>query len=208
MRARSIVGTRLPPDRVFSILLSRTKRALSVPMFAMQLEKRKGGAALVAHTPPSCLFRYPFLGRLRKRNFPRSASFVIATNLAVLGGCDAPARISRNLGSGEVIAVYGLEGRWAGPVVPDDASCGKPGTGLMSIGRGTFAFDPFQGTTVIKGRVEGDHLSGSFSRPGGNKVSLSISFEGHASASAADEDTIDGKLVSARCRWSVSLKRA
>jgi hypothetical protein len=174
----------------------------------MQLENRKGGAALVAPTPPSWLNTYAFLGRLGKCFLFDPAIFVLAGMLGVLGGCDAPGRISRHLGSGEVIALYGLEGRWAGPVVPRDASCGKPANGLMSIGQETFAFDPFQGTTVIKGSIKDGRLSGSLNRPGGNKQSLSITFEGQAKEDSARATTIEGTLSSARCQWAVSLQRA
>jgi hypothetical protein len=78
----------------------------------------------------------------------------------------------------------------------------------MSVGAGTFAFDPFQSTTAIKGSVNNGAFSGTLTRPGGNKQNLSISFTGQAHQRADDSTTIEGDLVSGRCRWTVSLERA
>ena len=57
-------------------------------------------------------------GWLGKGNFPHSRSVSLLILTGALAGCDIPGRVSRNLGSGEILAVYGLEGRWAGPVTP------------------------------------------------------------------------------------------
>jgi hypothetical protein len=111
------------------------------------------------------------------------------------------------LQSGQVMGFFDLEGRWAGPVTPKGEECGRTTTGLMSVGRTTFAFDPFQGTTVINGTVEDDSLKGSLSRPGNGQQVVSISFSGEARHHDGGEDTIDGELVSGGCSWTVSLKR-
>ncbi|MBO0710689.1 MAG: hypothetical protein J2P47_05355 [Acetobacteraceae bacterium] len=106
-----------------------------------------------------------------------------------------------------MLALAGVEGRWAGSVHPTDPACGPDRHGLMRIGRGTFAFDPFESTTVIQGTVAGDTLKGTLSRPGGGGRTLSISFEGRAD-SAAEQETITGTLTSGGCAWQVTLRRA
>ncbi len=173
----------------------------------MQVSKRKGGAAPVAHTPPSCLETYSFLGRVGKGNIPGGILSLLIL-AGVLGGCDIPGRISRHIGTGETLPLYGLEGRWAGPVTAEDASCGAPATGLMSVEDGSFAFDPFQGTTVIKGVIQEGTFSGTLTRPGASKQSLSISFTGRARQDGTGNEVVKGYVASGRCRWEVTLKRA
>ncbi len=208
MRAKSVAPARSPAAQSSCILMSRIEIGVDFSVFAMQFDKRKGGAAPVAHTPPSSPITYAFLGWLGKGNVPASRLFFMLAFAGGLAGCDLPGRVSRHLGSGEVLAVYGLEGRWAGPVAAVNSSCGNPTTGLMSVGSGTFAFDPFQGTTIIKGTVNEDAFDGTLIRPGGNKQSLSIRFTGQAHRDPGGLDSIEGALVSGRCRWSVSLRRA
>lgn len=128
--------------------------------------------------------------------------------VAALAGCGVPGRVSRHLGAGETLAVYGLEGRWAGPVTPADPSCGKPTSGIMRIGSNGFGFDPFGSTTAITGTVENGVLSGTLTRPGGNRQTLTISFTGRARETAEGEDVIEGDLASGRCKWTVVLRRA
>ena len=127
---------------------------------------------------------------------------------SALAGCGLPAKLSRNIGTGETVAVWGLEGRWAGPVRSADAACGKESTGLMSVGSGAFAFDPFQGTTVLKGTVEQGKFRGELTRRGGGNQTLSIVFEGEAARNEKRDEVITGKLSSGRCQWNVTLKRA
>jgi hypothetical protein len=124
-----------------------------------------------------------------------------------LAGCGLPGRVSRNLGTGETLPIYGIEGRWAGPVTPADPSCGQRTTGLMSIGGRSFGFDPFQSTTVIQGTNDEGILRGTLTRAGGNKQTLSISFEGQAGKDDEGKVTITGTLSSSHCRWHVALKR-
>jgi hypothetical protein len=122
----------------------------------------------------------------------------------VIAGCEGD--VGERLQSGHVMAWHGLQGRWVGPVVPADGSCGPTTQGLMSIGEKGFAFDPFQSTTVIQGEVVKDgRLTGTLSRQGGDRQNLSVRFEG--SANGTGKQTIDGTLVSGRCRWSVTLQR-
>jgi hypothetical protein len=128
-----------------------------------------------------------------------------------LAGCgigELPKRASDAIGSGKVIALQGFEGRWGGPVRPSDASCGPERHGLMRVGDGAFAFDPFGSTTVIKGTAENDTLSGTLTRPGGGHQTLSISFTGHARQDAEGTETIEGVLTSGKCTWKVTLARA
>lgn len=142
----------------------------------------------------------------------------MAATASVLAGCSTiestRSSVSRSLGTGEVFALYGTEGRWAGPVAPQTENCGPATTGLMSIGSRGFAFDPFQATTVINGQVtEAGALSGTYSRPGpgtgqSRTTALSITFTGTALKDADGTEHIDGSLVSGRCRWTVTLKRA
>jgi hypothetical protein len=129
----------------------------------------------------------------------------------LLAGCgigELPKRASDTIGSGKVLALDGLEGRWGGTVRPGDASaCGPERHGLMRVGDGKFAFDPFESTTVINGTVEKDTLSGTLTRPGGGHQTLSISFTGHAREDSGGKQTIDGVLTSGKCSWQVALER-
>jgi len=131
--------------------------------------------------------------------------FLLAFLLAV-SGCihDAADRLQ----SGKVIALFGLDGRWAGPVTPKTDGCGQTSTGLMSVGVSTFAFDPFQGTTVINGTVSDNRLAGTLSRPVNGQQVVSIRFSGAAVKHDGGEETIEGELVSGHCSWVVSLKRS
>jgi hypothetical protein len=116
--------------------------------------------------------------------------------------------LGERLQSGRVLAWHGLQGRWVGPVVPADKSCGGTAQGLMSVGDKGFALDPFQSTTVIQGGVGNDgRLTGNLTRQGGDRQNLSVSFEGTATGAGSESETIDGTLVSGRCRWKVTLHR-
>ncbi len=127
---------------------------------------------------------------------------------AILAVSSCGTGVSDRLQSGEVMGLFHLEGRWAGPVVPKNEACGTSTTGLMSVGRKTFAFDPFQGTTVINGAIsDADSLQGTLSRAGNGQQAITISFSGQARHSDSGEEMIDGELVSGRCSWTVSLKR-
>jgi hypothetical protein len=126
--------------------------------------------------------------------------------LLASNGCNNEA--ADRMQSGKVMGFFGLEGRWIGPVVPKVDGCGQTTEGLMTVGRGTFAFDPFAGTTVIDGTVsEKSGLTGTLSRSGNGQHAVSISFTGGASQSDHNEPMIEGQLESGRCSWTVSLKR-
>ncbi|MBV8524297.1 MAG: hypothetical protein JOY71_19580 [Acetobacteraceae bacterium] len=103
--------------------------------------------------------------------------------------------------------MYGIEGRWAGPVTPLDPTCGQATTGLMSVGGGKFGFDPFQSTTVIYGTVSNRKLQGGLARTGANKEALSINFEAKASKEPDGKAVVKGRLSSGRCQWDVALER-
>jgi hypothetical protein len=126
--------------------------------------------------------------------------------ILLVAGCNNEAADA--LQSGTVMGLIGLEGRWTGPVVPKSDGCGPTTKGQMSVERRTFAFDPFQATTVIDGTVSGDGaLEGLFSRPGGSQQTVSIRFSGMHTRHDGAAETIDGQLVSGHCAWTVSLKR-
>jgi len=162
---------------------------------------------------------------------------VLMTGCSAVSGAVGEARgASSLLGNGETYAIYGLEGRWAGPVTPTAENCGEATTGSMMIGDNGFGFDPFEGTTVINGSVSKDGtVSGTLTRTvgGGGGVSvdpglpgpsgkptgtpaeaahgphtLSISLEAKAGKGADGRMAIEGVLTSGRCTWHVALKRA
>ena len=169
-----------------------------------------------------------------------TARLLACAGLLLAGGCatlsEARHTASESLGTGETFAIYGLEGRWAGPVTPTAANCGDPTTGLMTIGDNGFGFDPFEGVTVITGSVSKDgKLSGTLTRtvggsgtgaidaglPGPNGKqpgaqpsaphgprTLSISLDAKAAKGADGRMAIEGILTSGRCTWHVALKRA
>ena len=133
-------------------------------------------------------------------------SIAAALTIGLIAGCEGD--IGERLQSGRVLAWHGLQGRWVGPVVPADKSCGPTTEGLMSIGDKGFAFDPFQSTTVMQGGVTKDgRLTGNLTRQGGNHQNLSVSFEGAANGAGSEAEAIDGNLVSGRCHWTVTLHR-
>ena len=128
----------------------------------------------------------------------------------LLAGCGLdklPKRTSDLIGTGQVFALSGVEGRWAGGVHPTAPSCGPERHGLMQIGGEKFAFDPFESTTVIDGTAQGDVLTGVLTRLGGEHRSLSIRFDGHVQTDANGSERIDGVLSSGRCTWHVTLTR-
>jgi hypothetical protein len=111
------------------------------------------------------------------------------------------------LQSGRVLPLAGPEGRWVGPVTPVDPDCGLQTTGLMSIGDSTFAFDPFQSTAVLSGKIgpTGD-LQGEAVRPVHGNKPVTMGFLGRVQQSEGLE-RIGGTLTSGRCHWSVTLRR-
>jgi hypothetical protein len=126
--------------------------------------------------------------------------------LMALPACNGT--IADAMQSGDVIAMGGLNGRWFGPVAPTVDGCTATSTGLMSVGGGTFAFDPFEGTTILDGMVgPGGTLEGHYSRQVGGQAPVSISFSGSATPNEGGGETIHGRLVSGRCSWSVTLNR-
>jgi hypothetical protein len=111
------------------------------------------------------------------------------------------------LQSGRVLPLAGPAGRWVGPVTPVDADCGLRTTGLMSVGSKTFAFDPFQSTAVLQGKIgpAGD-LFGEAVRPISGNRSITIGFLGRIQPPDGVERIV-GTLTSGRCHWSVVLLR-
>ena len=167
----------------------------------------QGETAYRLRASPSCRNVYSKLGRLGKKNqkIILGAGFAVYPLLLVTPLACCHGELSERLQSGQVLAWDGLQGRWAGPVVPEAANCGPPAQGLMSIGKKGFAFDPFQGTTVITGDATPDgHLKGRLERQNSDRLDLSITFEGVGPT----PDVINGTLQSGRCRWTVTLRRA
>ncbi len=111
------------------------------------------------------------------------------------------------LQSGRVFPWVGPEGRWVGLVNPVEPDCGLQTTGLMSIGSGTFAFDPFQSTAVLQGKIgpAGD-LMGEVVRPVPGSKPITMGFLGRIQHSEGVERIV-GTLTSGRCHWSVTLRR-
>ena len=175
-----------------------------------------------SHTPRLWVFSYTKLGYLGKGILPMVDSFFCRARpgrhglwfvgLICLGACarfeTARQTLSSNIGTGEVLPWHGLEGRYSGSVTPVLANCGPKTQGLMSVGGGKFAFDPFQSTTVIKGKVAEDgSLHGELVRQGGGNQTLKADFEARARRNGAGGDEIAGVLSSGRCRWQVILRR-
>jgi hypothetical protein len=77
----------------------------------------------------------------------------------------------------------------------------------MSIGSGNFAFDPFQSTSVLHGKVgpAGD-LVGEAVHPVAGSKSITMEFLGHLQQANGTEKVV-GILTSGRCHWSVALVR-
>jgi len=99
------------------------------------------------------------------------------------------------------------DGRWIGSVTPIDPDCGLRTTGLMSIGTDTFAFDPFQSTAVVRGRIgPAGNLAGETVRPAPGNKSITMGFLGRIQYSEGF-GSIVGTLTSGRCHWSVTLLR-
>lgn len=174
-------------------------------------------------SPASCLSLYNFLGHLGKVNFPSagrrlprlrmrgcSGLLSITVALAACGIQELPSRLSREVGTGKVYALHGLEGRWSGTVRSDDPFCGSS-MGLMTIRGDKFAFDPFQSTTVIQGTISKlGRVQGNLSSTGGNKMPGYASFDGSAKTDDAAEQSIAiiGTLRSDTCHWAVRLQRS
>jgi hypothetical protein len=160
---------------------------------------------------PSYSDYYPKLGKLGKKNqkkilarfVPASGSWICwAFCAAFVCGCHS--ELSDRLQAGHVLSWRGLQGRWVGKVIPVETACGAETEGLMTIGAHGFAFDPFQGASVVSGDVTDDaHLSGKLVREGPNHRDLSLAFEAVVSAG----DAINGTLQSGRCHWKVALHR-
>ena len=163
--------------------------------------------ALARYATPVCQETYTILGFMGKVIFLASCVAVLSIEIIVLGGCSG--ELADIMQSGRTIGLGGLQGRWAGPVTPVADGCGPATTGLLTIRDGKFAFDPFQSTTVIDG-LAGDsgQLAGSLTRVSNGQQMASISFTATESRRPSGEETIEGNLVSGRCRWAVSLKRA
>ncbi len=159
---------------------------------------------------PSWQNIYQFLGLVGKKNLKRILEkhrwrqivIGILLGISFAGGCQKD--LGEYLQSGRVLALHGLQGRWLGPVVPTDGSCGPTAQALMTVGEEDFGLDPFQSTTVIHGQVSDDgHLTGKLIRQAPEHREASISFEGIATGPNA----ISGKLQSGRCHWTVELHR-
>lgn len=138
----------------------------------------------------------------RHRIVPETRPFnhtgnIVLIFLLTLAGC-----------TGDVLGLGGPEGQWAGPVTPVAAECGAPTTGLMSVGRRTFAFDPFGGTAVIHGNLDktGQLRGAAVSTVAGHDTAR-MEFVARLQRQSDNKEQILGTINSARCRWSVALRR-
>jgi hypothetical protein len=142
--------------------------------------------------------------------FPSNCRLVMSwavsfTCLAVLVACAGDP--GERLQSGRIFSWVGPEGRWVGAVVPMDSDCGVSTTGLMTIGNSTFAFDPFQSTAVLQGKLDPDgNIMGEADRPVPGNRSVTMRFLGRIQHSEGSEGIV-GTLTSGRCHWSVTLFR-
>jgi hypothetical protein len=74
----------------------------------------------------------------------------------------------------------------------------------MLVGENGFGFDPFQSSTVIRGKVSGDgRMAGTAARQGVDHQDLLIAFDGMTTGPGE----VSGTLKSGRCRWAVTLHR-
>ena len=137
---------------------------------------------------------------MMRKFFLTSLSTILS--LTVVAGCRTAATIVAQ----RPIPMNGYDGRWVGPVRPDDASCGTDRTGVLVIRDTSFAFDPFQGALTLRGtNDETGHLAGT--QMGGAGNNLSLSFVAQASTDANGEESVVGVLTSGKCRWQVALRR-
>lgn len=144
-----------------------------------------------------------------KGNNPFQSFFSYVVGLMALfpvAGCGVsdPALM---LQSGRTFGLVGLEGRWLGEVSPSVANCGARSIGSMSIGHGKFAFDPFQSTSIIRGNVADDQLTGRLEKLGGEKRVTMIVLKAQAISTPDGAQLIRGKLESGPCQWQVELHR-
>jgi len=151
-----------------------------------------------------------FFGSVGQGFFSIRRNFLHLTALcalfALMFGCGPDP--GERLQSGRVMALRGIEGRWVGSVMPSTPNCGGRRTGVMAVGSSTFAFDPFQSTIALNGRIlEKRILKGEQVRPGGATPEASIVFDGIVVRTEQGEEAISGTLSSGRCRWSVRLHR-
>lgn len=142
--------------------------------------------------------------------FPRRCWFslggaVSLACVAFLSACSGDP--GERLQSGRVLPWAGSEGRWVGSVTPVEPDCGLQTTGLMSIGGNTFAFDPFQSTIVLHGKIDpaGD-LTGEVVHPVPGGPTIIMQFVGKLQNTDGAQRIV-GTLASGRCHWSTTLLR-
>jgi hypothetical protein len=97
--------------------------------------------------------------------------------------------------------------QWAGPVVPNDPSCGQQTTGLMTLSSKKFSFDPFQSVAVIAGKVDRNHLEGSATIAAPGQHGVTFQFKGTINLATDGYRVIHGNVTSGQCTWRVSLRR-
>jgi hypothetical protein len=147
----------------------------------------------------------PSIVRPMRKTFRAGRGASAFVSLLVLTSCAHD--LGERLETGQSLIGGGEAGRWAGPVTPLDAGCGAKTTGLMSIGHGSFAFDPFQSTDVLQGKIgDAGDLQAEAVRPLPGNKAVTMSFVGRIQHTN-DGDQITGTLTSGHCRWSVALSR-
>ena len=137
-----------------------------------------------------------------------SQGILVPLSLLVMTGCVH--EIGDAVGHGvDQYLQAGLENgtQWSGPVIPNDSSCGKQTTGLLTLGSKTFSFDPFGSVTVIPGTVARDHLEGSTTVAAPGQKGVAFQFTGTINQPGHGQSMIQGSLTSAQCTWRVALHR-
>ena len=145
---------------------------------------------------PSCRSEYQKLGHVGKKKSEKNPRLSRAAWFApAVRGCFFSLCRRMRGGSGRASAVRsgsglaGLAGTLGRSGRPDRARLRRSDAGrsCRSAKKG-FGLDPFQSTTVVRGKVGDDgHLSGSLVRQGPDHQDLSISFEGMAAGNRRDQ---------------------
>jgi hypothetical protein len=160
----------------------------------------------VARLSAAWMDLYSFMGYVGKEKLPAAGLFSYASPLLMaflIFGCSGN-DAAMVLQSGRVVGLGGLDGRWQGVVHPIKPNCGNDTVGLMTIGKGSFGFAPFQNTVAIKGEVgDDDLLEGTLERMGGDKKTVGVTMQ----ARQSEDSDIIGTLKSGRCEWTFKLTR-
>ena len=94
------------------------------------------------------------------------------------------------------------DGRWVGPVTPEQATCGSATRGLLEADGGNVMFTPSEGVLVLRGQVAKDGtMTAQSSTVGQAHQAVVTSFSGKIS-----NGNIEGTLTQQGCTSRVALK--